>query len=101
MSTDILDTRAQQRAAAAAQERIALEAQREIDDLRAVMRTPEGRRVFARVLERTGVESISFTGNSQTFFNEGRRSVGVELKNLLKASMPEEYLIMVQEGLNG
>lgn len=44
-----------------------------------VMATKEGRWLFTRLLQKTGWESRSFTGNSQTFFNEGRRSIGIEI----------------------
>lgn len=100
MTTSILDTRALQRDARKHQENLQLAAQREIDDLRAVMRTPEGRRVIGRLLERSGVDQISFTGNSTTFYNEGRRSVGIELTKTLREHTPEEYIHMVQEGIN-
>ena len=32
-----------------------------------------------RMLDATGINSNSFTGNSTTFFNEGKRQVGLEL----------------------
>lgn len=101
MNRDPLDTRAQQREADAHNERVQLAIQQEIDDVRSVMKSPAGRRMLARHLDRTGVESISFTGNSTTFFNEGRRSVGVELQQFLKTHAPDEYLLMVREGLHG
>lgn len=48
-------------------------------DLEKVLATPEGRRVLTRVIDNAGVFNRSFTGNSETFFREGRRSVGLDL----------------------
>jgi hypothetical protein len=52
---------------------------REVDDLKAILSTPEGKRFAWRLLERCGVYQSSFTGNSETFFKEGSRSVGLWL----------------------
>lgn len=49
----------------------------EIADLRAVLNTPQGIRVFSRILERGRIFSTSFTGNSHTFFNEGMRNMAL------------------------
>lgn len=53
--------------------------QQAMDDLNAVLGTPAGERVIWTILEACGVFRTSMTGNSQTFFNEGRRSVGLEI----------------------
>lgn len=44
-----------------------------------VLSTKEGRWFFSRLLDMTGYKAQSFTGNSQTFYNEGRRAVGIAL----------------------
>ena len=49
------------------------------------MSTPEGRRVLADLLAFTGMFELSFTGNSKTFFNEGKRSVCIKLLEALDA----------------
>lgn len=48
-----------------------------------VMNSKEGRWFFMRMLQLTGWEAKSFTGNSQTFYNEGRRAIGIELNQKL------------------
>lgn len=53
--------------------------QQAMDDLNAVLGTPAGERVIWSILDACGVFRTSMTGNSQTFFNEGRRSVGLEI----------------------
>lgn len=48
-----------------------------------LMKTKEGRWIFERILEKTAYRANVFTGNSFTFYNEGRRSVGVEVNQWL------------------
>ena len=61
-------------------ERIAKLKQDQIDvDLKEVLSTPTGRRCIMEILAKCGVFTLSFTGNSQTFFKEGKRSIGTEL----------------------
>lgn len=49
--------------------------------LAAVLATEEGRWLFERLLEIAAYRANVFTGNSFTYYNEGRRSVGVESNN--------------------
>ena len=65
--------------------------------LRAVMATREGRRTMWRIFEATGFHSISFTGNSETYFREGKRSVGLSLHTEMMDLCPEAYWLMVNE----
>ena len=50
---------------------------------RKIMKSPEGRWFFMRVLEITGYHGRSFTGNSETYFREGMREVGIQLDRRL------------------
>ena len=56
---------------------------RDIDALNHVLSTELGRWVFCRLLDRTDILKQSFTGNSETFFNEGKRKVGLAYMNML------------------
>jgi hypothetical protein len=68
------------------------------DDLRAVLATPAGRRFVFRLLDdRCKVSSVSFTGNSETFYREGRRSVGVELMQIIQEIAPDAWLQALNE----
>lgn len=49
---------------------------RELADLRELLRLRAFREFLWRLFARTGLFRQSFTGNSWTFFNEGQRSVG-------------------------
>lgn len=51
----------------------------EILDLKEVLATHSGRRFIWRYLEKCGVFTSSFTGNSETFFKEGSRNIGLQL----------------------
>ncbi len=62
------------------QERVIRKRKLEKEDLTKVLGTPEGLRFLWRVLEISGIYRTTFTGNSHSFFNEGRRSVGLEIK---------------------
>lgn len=71
---------------------------REIDDLRAVLKLPQGRRFVYKVLCECGVFKSSFTQNSlQSAFNEGKRDIGLELLRALDETEPMAYTQMLQE----
>lgn len=70
--------------------------------LNAVLASVEGRQFAALIIydETLGrLEHGSFTGSSQTFEFEGRRAVGIALRNLLIDHAPKGYLAMEQERL--
>lgn len=69
----------------------------ELADLRWLMGQPQGRRFMWRVLERAGVYKTSFTGNSATFFNEGKRDMGLWALATVMEACPEQFLSMTQE----
>jgi hypothetical protein len=95
-STKPADPDADALAAAQAQAELALQV--EIDDLLWVMKHPQGRRFVWRQLSAAGLYRPSFTGDqATTFFNEGRRALGLQLLASLDAHCPEDYMRMLQE----
>jgi hypothetical protein len=60
-------------------------------DLETVMKTKAGRAVMSRLFCVAGVFKPCFTGNSKTFYNEGRRDVGLEFFTDIKHNFPELY----------
>ncbi len=54
------------------------------DALQALLDSEEGRWFIARLLKNEGLHSSGFTGNSGTFYNEGRRSVAVDIYTNIK-----------------
>lgn len=69
----------------------------ELEDFKWVLSTPQGRRMVARYIGFCGVWKQSFTGNSETFFNEGKRVVGLKLLEDLNDSDPSAYMKMMNE----
>lgn len=47
--------------------------------LTALLKSEDGRWFLMRLLDATKVNSMCFTGNSKTFYNEGRRDVGLSI----------------------
>jgi len=69
-------------------------------DVRAVLSTPEGRRYFWGTVDFVaGFFGLSMTGNNQTFFLEGKRSVGAELVREAQKVAPELYVRALTEAL--
>lgn len=66
-------------------------------DMRAIMSLPEGRRFMWSILEMTNVFGLSYTGNADTHFNEGRRSVGLVFLADMHEHMINLYNKMVNE----
>lgn len=78
-----------------------LRREREIEELRAILATHGGRAFIWRLLAQCGVYRQSFTGNSTTFFNEGKRDIGVWLIGELEACDPKAYAKLILEGIEG
>ena len=47
--------------------------------MKVLLTTGEGKWFIARLLKNEGLTTSAFTGNSATFYNEGRRSVAVDI----------------------
>lgn len=67
------------------------------EDLGAIMGEMTGRRFVYRILEMAGVYRLSYTGNSETFFNEGARNIGLKLMAEIQRVAPAQYLQMLKE----
>ena len=72
------------------------ERRKEIDDFKKVLSLPEGRRIMWKILSDAGVFRSSFTGNSTTFFNEGKRDIGLLVLSGVNAA-GLKYLTQMQE----
>ena len=69
----------------------------EREDVASILGTQAGRRFFFRYLIICGVFKTSFTGNSETFFKEGQRNVGLMLLEDINSVAPESYAVMMKE----
>jgi hypothetical protein len=71
------------------------------EDTRALMALPAFRRFVWEILEQTHVFRTSFTGNSETFFKEGERNIGLKVFLRLQKDDPDGYAVMVKENSEG
>ena len=69
----------------------------EVNDIKWLMSNKAGRRIVLRLINEAGMSQLSFTGNSETFFREGRRSIGLLIEGEAKAHAWPEYLLMLNE----
>lgn len=69
----------------------------ELNDLRATLSTPEGRRVFWRVLEFCGVHREVWDPSSRIHFNAGRQNVGRFIEAEIAAADQELLFQMMRE----
>lgn len=71
---------------------------RHISDVRKVLGTVEGRRIYWDLLKETGVFRNSFSANAnQTAFNEGRRDVGLAILADVNKADSDAYPRMQRE----
>lgn len=71
--------------------------ERDRDDMRWLLSDRRGRRMMHRWLEHCGVWRTSFDGTSRTYFNEGRRDVGLMLFAEVSEAAPEAFPVMMKE----
>ena len=59
--------------------------------VREVLKTDNGKRFLFWLINQTGVFAPCFTGNSSTFYLEGKRSVGLDVYRLLLEADPNAF----------
>lgn len=69
----------------------------EVEDFKWLMAHKQGRRLMWRLLSMSGVFRTSMTGNSSTFFNEGRRDIGLQFMAEVNDHCLEAYVLMLKE----
>lgn len=94
---DPIDINARARQAAVQQAAIDAAIAQELDDMRWLMAHKQGRRIAWRILQEARTDLQSFTGNSETFFNEGKRSVGRYLKGKIEEASEDAFFVMKKE----
>jgi hypothetical protein len=77
------------KAVEAKNKKLSLKRQNDLEDLKKVLQTDHGRRVLKNFLIKTKVFEASYTGNSDTFYNEGKRSIGRDTLNDIHEAAPE------------
>lgn len=70
----------------------------EIAELTQVMSSDSGRNVMFRVLHSTGVDNDTFSSDTHEHArNAGRREVGLQLRDEIKAAGLDNYFRMIKE----
>jgi hypothetical protein len=75
-----------------------LAADKQHNDIKFILATEQGRRFLWELLSSCGVyrQSADHSG-SWTYFNEGKRSIGLEVLTQITAADPDSYLKMIKE----
>lgn len=94
---DPTDIRGEERAHEHNARKAKLLAEREAEDFKWIVSNKRGRRFIWRFLEKAGVFRSSFTGNSETFFKEGQRNLGLFVLGLIHEHAPDAYVQMLKE----
>lgn len=97
---DPRDTRQRQQADEAAETARRLARETLAQDIEWLMASPRGRRLVWDLLAFTGIYRQVFTGNSETFFNDGKRVVGLRYLDLVNRHAPDNYTAMLKEHVN-
>jgi len=64
---------------------------------RTVLNSPNGRLVFRDLVDYCMVFETTNTGNSWTYFNEGKRAVGLHILNMREFGIEQELTLMQKE----
>lgn len=70
-------------------------------EIQALMSEKWGRSFVWRWLGKCGIYKTSYTGNSETFFLEGQRSIGLRLLADITRVDPNGYVLMIKENQEG
>lgn len=70
------------------------------NDVKRVFDSESGIRVLHFIMSLCEVYSDCFTGNAQTYYLEGKRSIGLELLDLIMEVDPEIYIAVIRENMN-
>lgn len=97
---DPRDIRQRQQADEAAETARRLARETQAADIKWLMEHPQGRRLVWDLLSFTGIYRQVFTGNSETFFNDGKRVVGLRYLDLVNRNAAEQYTTMLKEHVN-
>jgi len=62
----------------------------ELEDIKSILKTKPGLRFFKRFLKEGRLFQTTFTGNSQTFFLEGHRNLGLIFFNDICEAAPDK-----------
>ncbi len=97
LADDPIDLEGQKKSATERDRKVLSDARTESSDIQWLMSGKRGRRIMFQLLDRAGVYRSSFTGNSETYFREGMRNIGLIYTALIHEFASESYSTMVDE----
>ena len=62
-----------------------------LSNIREIAKTKQGQAFIWHILDFCGIYTDSFTGDNQTFYLEGKRSIGLSILQLLEDADPSIY----------
>ena len=74
---------------------------RKLQDVKKIINTPEGARMFKEMFEAGHIEDPFFKGNSSDAYNLGMRAIVLYYWNLCKEADPETFYKLILEKDNG
>jgi hypothetical protein len=74
-----------------------LEEEQELKDIRVILNTPEGKRMFKKMFISGHIEDPFFKGNSSDAHNLGMRAIVLYYWNLCKLADPETFYKLILE----
>jgi hypothetical protein len=77
----------------------AVERRVSVEDWVWLLSNKRGRRIVAELLELSGVDRLSYTGSAETYFREGRRSIGLHIQQQARQHAPDHYAELMKESL--
>lgn len=77
------------------EEKAKTERDQDLEDVKTLINTPAGIRFFRRMLAEAKVFHTSFTGNSQTFFFEGKRDLALMFLDDICEVAPERVAALM------
>jgi hypothetical protein len=78
-----------------------IEEEQELRDIRTIMNTPEGKRMFRKMFNAGHIEDPFFKGNSSDAHNLGMRAIVLYYWNLCKSADPATFYNIVLENEDG
>jgi hypothetical protein len=78
-----------------------LERDLQIDDMKFILSTPQGRRLVWRYLEFCGIFRSIWHPSAEIHFNEGMRNVGLRLITDIEEANPDALVLMMKEAKEG
>lgn len=83
-----------------AEEKFKYSRKQELDDLKHILSLPEGKRFILRYLFGVcGILKPVFTGNSETYFLDGKRAIGLTLIEEIKEVSPKDFIEMMSKNM--